>query len=348
MRQGRSEGAGAADLGWCYDAVDDVSRTFAITIDELDPPVADAICVGYLLCRVPDTIEDTRRVPPEEKVALLETYGDALDPDDETTIEAFVDDATPFAPDDPTPHWEVVVEAGRIVDTYRSLPDETRTCLLGPIRELVGGMATYVDRYADTGGLRIETVEELEDYCWYAAGTVGTLMTNLLARGADEETRGVMCDTARSFGLLLQLVNIAKDVAADYHEENNVYLPADWLREVGVSQEAVAEADNAPAVAGVIGRVVDRATGYLDDAQAWLEVVPERDGNTLAACAIPFMLAVATLRELDRRPEDVIREGGLKIERSEVYAIISRFHEGVARDELGSLRERIAAEPLHR
>jgi len=30
---------------------------------------------------------------------------------------------------------------------------------------------------------------------------------------------------ARSFALLLQLVNIAKDVESDYHDENNVYLP---------------------------------------------------------------------------------------------------------------------------
>ncbi|PHQ47674.1 hypothetical protein DJ68_00550, partial [Halorubrum sp. C3] len=44
-------------LAYCHDAVQDVSRTFALTIDALDPPLADQICVGYLLCRIPDTID---------------------------------------------------------------------------------------------------------------------------------------------------------------------------------------------------------------------------------------------------------------------------------------------------
>jgi farnesyl-diphosphate farnesyltransferase len=338
-----------ADLEWCYDAVQGVSRTFAITIDELEEPTARHICVGYLLCRVADTVEDAGHVPPADQADLLETYERALDPEESTTVEEFRSAVDPWlpAPEERSEDWSVVAHAPRVVATFERFDPEPRERVRPPVRELVAGMAEFVERYAAAGGLRIETVEELEEYCWYAAGTVGTLVTNLVGRDVDPAVDDCLRENARSFALLLQLVNVAKDVADDYREENNVYLPTRWLREAGVDPEAVADPENAPAVARVVTRVVDRATGYLDGAQTWLETMPERDGNTLAAWAIPFLLAVATLRELRARPEDVVRESGVKIEREEVHAVIAAFHEGVERSALAELRERIEREPLH-
>ncbi|MFB6194991.1 MAG: phytoene/squalene synthase family protein, partial [Haloplanus sp.] len=214
-----------ADLEWCHEAVQGVSRTFALTVDVLDEPMASYICVGYLLCRVPDTIEDADHVPPAAQARLLREYDRVLDPADDTDAEAFreaVDEWLP-APDERTDDWDVVASAPRIVRTFRALPDDVREAVTPPARELVQGMAMFVERYADEGGLRIQSREELEEYCYYAAGTVGNLVTNLLARGdLSGERRARLYDTAEEFGLLLQLVNVAKDVYDDYTEEDNV------------------------------------------------------------------------------------------------------------------------------
>ncbi len=70
-----------------------------------------------------------------------------------------------------------------------------------------------------------------------------------------------------------------------------------------------------------------RAETYLDDAQRYLEVVPEQHGNRLSAWAIPYLLAVGTMRELRERPEDVVREGDVKVPRAEVYALLQQFEE---------------------
>ncbi|WP_097007236.1 phytoene/squalene synthase family protein [Natronoarchaeum philippinense] len=373
------------DLAWCFDAVSDVSRTFAITIDALEEPMASRICVGYLLCRVADTVEDAGHIPPGVQRDLLEQYDEALS--GERTLETTADggavgtegsaagidhDATPhrsvelpedapinqfrndveeWIPEEPgedADDWRVVAAAPRIVRTYESLPPADREAIRGPVRELVGGMAEFVDRYADDGGLRIGTPDELEEYCWYAAGTVGDLVTNLLARGVDAEREDVLEDNARSFALLLQLVNVAKDVTDDYREENNVYLPATWLSEAGVSQDAVCESDNVGPVASVVERVTDRAAGYLDDAQTYLEALPEHRGNTLAAWAIPYLLAVGTIRELRERPEDVLREDGVKVPKPEVLMLVAQFERGVEKAALDDLRRQIEQAPLHR
>jgi farnesyl-diphosphate farnesyltransferase len=209
-------------------------------------------------------------------------------------------------------------------------------------------MAMFVERYADDDGLRIENREELEEYCYYAAGTVGHLITNLVTRGdvATERTRALY-DRAEEFGLLLQLVNVAKDVYDDFTEENNVYLPAEWLEDVGVRQDEVLDPEHTSAVASVVGRVATHARTFVDDAQAYLERVPRTDGNTLAAWAIPFLLAVGTLRELSAHPEDALTDEGVKVTRQEVYAVVTAMAGGTDRP-LADLREQIAREPFHR
>lgn len=337
------------DLAWCHEAVQGVSRTFALTVDVLEEPMASYICLGYLLCRVADTVEDAGHVPPAEQARLLRLYDDVLDPESDVVAADFEAEVAEYLPPEAErdDDWDVVADAGRVVATFRELDEDVREATIPPVREMVSGMAEFVERYDDTGGLRLEDRAELEEYCYYAAGTVGSLITNLLTRtGVAPERAETLENTAEEFGLLLQLVNISKDVYDDYAEENNVYLPREWLAEVDVEQEAVLEPANRDAVADVVVRTANHARTYLDDAQRYLRAMPLRDGNTLAAWAIPFLLAVGTLRELDEEPEAALTEAGVKVSRKEVFAVVSKMtHHGV--DALPGLRETIAARPLH-
>ena len=339
-----------ADLDWCHEAVQGVSRTFALTVDVLDEPMASYICIGYLLCRVPDTIEDADHIPPTEQAHLLREYDRVLDPADEADAEEFrasVDEWLPD-PDERSEDWAVVASTPRIVRTFEALPADVREAVTPPARELVQGMAMFVERYADEGGLRIQSREELEEYCYYAAGTVGNLVTNLLARGdLSDGRRARLYDTAEEFGLLLQLVNVAKDVYDDYTEEDNVYLPAEWLAAEGVPQDEVLAPEHESGAAAVVRRTASHARSFLDDAQTYLETVPTTDGNTVAAWAIPFLLAVGTLRELLERPEDALSATGVKISRQEVFAVVTEMT-GPTSDSLADLREDIAGQPYHR
>jgi farnesyl-diphosphate farnesyltransferase len=338
-----------ADVEWCHETVQGVSRTFALTIDVLDDPMSTHICLGYLLCRVADTIEDAGHIPPEPQAELLRLYDEALDPAAETDIEAFRDAADQWLPpvDERSADWAVVAEAPRVVATFEELPDDVQAAIVPPVRELVDGMAMFVDRHASEGGLRIDSRDELEEYCYYAAGTVGNLITNLLTRGEiAAERRQQLYDTAVEFGLLLQLVNISKDVYDDYTEENNVYLPADWLDEAGIDQEDVVDPENREEAAEVVSRTASHAQSFLGDAEGYLQAMPLRHGNTLAAWGVPFLLAVGTLRELTASPEDALTERGVKVSRQEVFAVMSAMRSG-GKESLSELRKTISKRPYH-
>jgi len=337
-----------ADLEWCHETVQGVSRTFALTIEVLEEPMSTHICLGYLLCRIADTIEDAGHIPPEAQAALLRTYDEAIDPNSPTDIEQFRADADQWIPDERTPDWTVVDESPRVVATFNELPKDVQKAIIPPVRELVDGMAMFVERYANDGGLRIDTRDELEEYCYYAAGTVGNLITNLLARGnLATERRQRLYDTAVEFGLLLQLVNISKDVYDDYTEENNVYLPAEWLEDEGIDQEAVVDPENREAAAEVVSRTAGHAQSFLGDAEGYLKAMPLCHGNTMAAWGVPFLLAVGTLRELAARPEDALTERGVKVSRQEVFAVMDAMRSG-GKESLSELREAISRQPYHR
>ncbi len=336
------------DYPWCREAVEGVSRTFAITVETLEEPMAREICLGYLLCRIADTIEDAEHIPPEEQVTLLESYKNALTPESGTTIHDFRATAEPWIParDDRNDDWDVVASSPTVVATYAALSPERRNAIRPPVREMVGGMRSFVERYAGTGGLRVQDREELYEYCHYVAGTVGTLVTNLVCpQSSQEPSVQELHATAGSFGRLLQLVNIAKDVHDDFADENNVYLPTEWLASEGIPPAQLLERSHRDGAVRVVERTVYEARSCLDAAQCYLENMPLRRGNTLAAWLIPYLLAVGTLRELEDRPGDALREVDVKVSREEVLAIM-RAAQTANAGEIEELRRRVGSSPF--
>jgi farnesyl-diphosphate farnesyltransferase len=327
------------DLAWCHETLQGVSRTFALSIDVFDEPMSTYTCVGYLLCRIADTIEDSDEIATADKAALLNQYDRVLAPDTDDDVADFAAAVAAHLPAERSDDWTVVANADRVVRTFRQFPPDVQDAIVPPTRELVQGMAQFMERYEDAPGVRIQTIEELEEYCYYVAGTVGLLTTNLLTLGRDTD-RDDLREHAVGFGKLLQLVNIAKDVHDDYTNENNVYLPADWLAERGVPPDEVLAPEHEDDVVAVVEQTVERARTYLPDAQTYLEEMP-REGKSFAACAIPYLLAVGTLRELAERPEGALTDQGVKVSREEVYAVVEAATSENAAQSLSELRESI-------
>ncbi len=317
-------------LAWCHDAVENVSRTFALSIELLDEPMANFVCVGYLLCRIPDTIEDAARIPSDEKARLLEQYADVVAGDTDVTVEAFRADVDAWIPDDPRSpaDWEIVRRADRVFAAYEAFDPAIRGAIRAPTRELTDGMAEFVARSDGDAGLRIATREELDRYCYFVAGTVGHLTTNLVALDVDAETERYLRDRAESFGSLLQLVNIVKDVYTDRRDEDNVYVPAEWLDVHGVPQTEILAPQYRAGAGVAVKRVIDHARSFRHEAREYLDrMIRETDYN-LGAWVLPYLLAIATLRELDADLDAIFTEESVKVSRTEVTSLLAAVASG--------------------
>jgi len=337
----------AADRRWTFEAVESVSRTFALSIELLEEPVASWLCTGYLLCRGADTIEDASSLSPADRAGLLEQYDAMLDPEAGADVGEFASAVAEHRPADAGDDWAALANTDRAMRVFRSFDDAVQASMRGRIREMTTGMAAFLRRHADSGGIRVTTVAELEEYCWYVAGTVGELFTDLLPPESGSDATDA--DDAFAFALLLQLVNIAKDVRVDYETEGNVYLPGEWLAEEGLDHGAVGDPAATERLARVVERVADRAGSYAAGARRYLRGLPEDEAGVLEAATLPYLLALGTLRELQSRSEEAVAEPAtVKLDRAEVEALYGRMSRGVTQSEIdrlsGIVRERSYAD----
>lgn len=81
---------------------------------------------------------------------------------------------------------------------------------------------------------RYETMDELLQYCFHVASTVGLMLLPILAPGKKE----ALTDSAIALGYGMQLTNILRDIGQDFRL-GRVYLPAELMRKHGVTEESL-------------------------------------------------------------------------------------------------------------
>lgn len=325
------------DIGWCYEMLSEVSRTFEIPIKEIGSPEGDYTCVGYLLCRIPDTIEDTPHLSGDTKEHLLDRYRDVVRSADGSDAKEFEEEISDAKPDDPLDeeYWTLAEQTSRVFQVFSEFPDDIQQSITKYVDELTHGMEKFMSRH--DGFVRIEDEEELEEYCYYVAGTVGHMLAEIDSEDPDEEFHQV----AEDYGLLLQTVNVSKDVHGDYHEEDNIYIPAEFLQEKGVDQDNLLDDDNIEGTVEAVNKVIEYSRSKVSSAREYLKQIADENGHEhMRPWAIPYLLAVATLRELEDNTTQSLTEGGVKITRNEVANIIGRS-QGLKPSEIKQFEEQI-------
>ena len=310
----------ANEREFCESMLPKVSRTFAICIRLLPDDLEHAVLVAYLLCRVADTIEDSPVLGPHERTRLLQAFGRCLDPGGSDAAE-LRDAFDSFESDEEL----LAREADSVLAEYRRLPAKQQDALRPWIKEMCSGMAQFASRTSITSEeTAIVTVEDLERYCYYVAGTVGHLLTELFRQHRPFPTSAQyqrMKSLATSFGLGLQLTNIIKDVADD-RRRGQSFLPQQMCHEAGISRTEVQGRGHVAGSRQVLQSLITKARGHLCDALHYSMALPRRHYGIRTFCLTSLYFAVATLRLADRDPKLLDPEHKVKIRRSQVYRTI--------------------------
>jgi farnesyl-diphosphate farnesyltransferase len=302
-----------------------VSRTFALSIRILPGQLGKAVRNAYLLCRIADTVEDEAGRSAAEKAALFDALAACFEGPEATT--AFVRRVESIAGD--PAHVRLARNANLVFDEYRALPGRTRECVGRWVREMIGGMRKFTLAYPE--GIRIQTLDEYREYCYYVAGTVGYMLTDLWREHSGSigpREYAALRERSRAFGEALQTVNILKDVAQDARHENSIYIPEQVLREHGSAHDTVLAGEHADANRAALGALVQLAWQDLELATEYLLAIPRRAVAIRLFCALPLLFAYATLRDLTRKPS-ALAGTGVKISRKEVKSLTALSMVGV-------------------
>lgn len=152
----------------------------------------------------------------------------------------------------------------------------------------------------DVEGRRYLGFEETLDYAYHVAGVVGVMMGHVMGV-RDAAT----LERASDLGIAFQLTNMARDLVDDA-ACGRCYLPADWLDEAGLRDEALGDPRHREALAGLARRLVARAEPYYASAALGIRALPPRSAWAVAAALgiyrqIGCMVVERGARAWDRR-----------------------------------------------
>ncbi len=322
------------DLTLCRELLPKVSRTFALSIAALPPGLEEPVLIAYLLCRIVDSIEDDPGLDIAARERLFDIFDAVLTyderPPEELELAMAAQVLTGVAA-------EVTLcrRAGAVMRAFRRLPTAQRHVIRPRVLVMLEGMRAYCRRHARDGRLRLKDLTELEEYCYYVAGTVGRLLTDLFLAACPSMTaakRELVRDSAVSFGVGLQLTNIVKDVAEDLGRDV-CFLPESLAHEAGIELPSILEPRHREAGLRVLRAVCARARHHLARAHAYCLSWPAVEGRAVRLfCSVPLVLALETLAVVERGDGALQVGSSPKIDRATVMAVVAEAQEAAGDD----------------
>jgi len=210
---------------------------------------------------------------------------------------------------------DIVDEAGDEVEKHARLlnwTDELKRSLYGVSKyTLLNKLATIILRFKipiehfyelikgmemDLTKKRYETFEELQQYCYRAASTVGLICTEVFGY-KNEQTR----QYAINLGIALQLTNILRDIKTDARR-GRIYLPQEDLRKFGYTEDDLLRNTYDERFRSLMKFECDRAHEFFKKAKTFLA---EEDKPLLSAARTMGNIYYLLLRRIESIQYDV-------------------------------------------
>jgi farnesyl-diphosphate farnesyltransferase len=271
---------------------------------------------AYLVCRLLDTVEDDAVLALGKKRAALHRLVAALEGRGAASIAPLAQQLVCREEE-----RELVARSDELLGWLAEWPEPVARAIRIQAAEMGRGMAGFA---VSGNRLRLPVVDAagLSRYCYYVAGTVGLMLTALFAAWDERLVPATALRErkrwALGFGEGLQMVNIIKDCPADFLE-GRCFLPAAALRSVGVGPAAFFSGMHPRAVERVLGPMIRRAGGCLDQAVLYTQALPRRFLRLRLFCILPLLLARRTLTLLaGNLPRLIAEPGSVKLRRNTV------------------------------
>lgn len=216
--------------------LDRVSRSFAFCIARLEGEMRDWVSLSYLLCRLLDTVEDAPWASSAEQDAAFEQFQAFLNfPPTQKMVNEW---AATFPRGIDPGERQLLLESERCFSNLHALPAGVKEKIQQPVLNMYRGMRHFLHQRRGQGGLKLKSLAEVNQYCFFVAGLVGELLTDLVGqRWPGLPHSGGQYRDAHHFGLFLQKINLLKDQAKD-EKEGRFLVPSRTELLASVAQDA--------------------------------------------------------------------------------------------------------------
>lgn len=302
-----------------------VSRTFALTIPQLPVGLHRVVANAYLLCRTVDTIEDEPALSFWQRQRFYRHFLRLLG--DGQSAEKFSEDlGARLSPATIAAEHDLIHNVPRVLRITRSFPEPQRRI----VENCVGIMAEGMEEFQRRGV--IQTLQDLDRYCYYVAGVVGEMLTSLFclySPGVNKQHDQLMA-LAVSFGEALQMTNILKDAWEDY-SRGACWLPREVFAQEGCDVGETMKSGSSDSFRQGIQCLIGVAHRHLRNALDYTLLIPADESGIRKFCLWAIGFALLTLRKIH---DHLDYTGGdqVKISRLSVKATILVAELGVHHD----------------
>ena len=307
-----------SDLAYQEEILQGVSRTFALTIPQLPDKLRDVVGNAYLLCRITDTIEDEPALSAGKKRAFAERFAEVVSGRAEAEPFARELGALLSASTTPSEH-DLIDNTVRVIRITNGFNTVQRAALERCVRIMAGGMAEF-QQHATPDGLN--DVPHLDRYCYYVAGVVGEMLTELFCNYSAEinARREELLPLSVSFGQGLQMTNILKDVWDDW-DRGACWLPQDVFLAAGFDLRSLSPGQADPGFIKGLSELVAIARRHLANALRYTFIIPAHETGIRRHCLWALGMAVLTLRRIHATPAFCSGQE-VKISRRSVWTVV--------------------------
>jgi len=314
------------DWEYCKSMLPKVSRTFALNISILQGDLYRSILTAYLFCRIVDTIEDAGELDPKTKIKLLHDFSKIIEDPHyrKETLAEWVEACR--AVDGSEYDLDLLIHTPRVFQVFDSLPENHRGQIIPSVSRMAQGMAYFQRKFTFSALTLLENEDELEEYCYFVAGLVGEMLTNLFFQAIPNlstKAHETMRRNAVSFGLGLQMTNISKDIIAD-RSRGWSYVPKSFITQHGLTVEEFNAGTSMDKNLEVLEHLLNKTMGHLQDALAYTLAIPRRETRIRLFCIWPLWMAMETVAVLHGNQALLNSDDPVKISRSTVRSILWR------------------------
>lgn len=242
-------------------------ENFPVASPLIAPALRPHVGAFYDFARAADDIADDPGLGPDQKLARLGAFSDAL--------SGAAQDAPGGNP-----------AAGFDCGPARALGASLKETGVSPAhaRDLLAAFRQ------DAVKQRYDGWAELMDYCRYSAAPCGRYLLALHGEAGE-----AVVAAADALSAALQVINHLQDCGADYQNLHRVYIPLDWLEAEGAAMGELAAGATSPALRRVFDRMLVGVDHLLADARS----LPALIKNPRLALEAAVVAAIA--RKLSHR-----------------------------------------------
>jgi farnesyl-diphosphate farnesyltransferase len=280
----------------------------------------EPVSLAYLLARATDTVADTTEISPAIRAEKLQTLARAIQ--GRIPPNAIVDLGASFAPLQKNPDERALIESlPRCLEWLEGLDPIDRNEVRAALDKITRGQSLDLQRFADSAEIRVlATANDLDEYTYLVAGSVGEFWTRLCFRHVRKFTRLSeieMSELGKRYGMGLQLINILRDAGSDLRK-GRCYFPEEELSAVRITPaDILREPDR---FRPIYRKWREKAEEALKSGMQYSRAIRSR--RVRAATVLPALIGARTLAILRDAGTTALRRT-IKVPRKEVRSMIS-------------------------